>query len=92
MPLRSAGELQEDPDGSWLALLGLVVSGAGELWNGPCTASLGVLLPALAAGARLLSWHLLGWLYGFWACRRKRERSCTGSGPGRLERRLPCRA
>ena len=66
-----------------------LVSGAGELWDGPCTAWLGVLLPALAAGVRLLSRRLLGRLYGFWARRCIRERFCTRSGPDGLERLLP---
>ena len=60
LPLSSAGELQEDPDGSWLAVLGPLVSGTGELWDDPSAAWLGVLLSALGAGMRLLSRRPLG--------------------------------
>ena len=58
--LSSTGEPQEAPDDIWLPVLGLLAPGAGEPWEGPSSAGLGVLLSALGAGARLLSRLLLG--------------------------------
>ena len=62
LPLSSTGEPQEAPDGSWLPKLGLLALGAGEPWEGPSSARLGMLLSALGAGVQLLSRRLLGWL------------------------------
>ena len=60
LPLSGAGESQEDPDDSWLVVLGLLLAGTGEPWNSSGAAWLGVLLSAPRAGARLLPWHPLG--------------------------------
>ncbi len=54
LPLASAGERQERPDGSWLLLLGLRISGGGEMRDGPSATWMRVLLSALGAAPRLL--------------------------------------